>query len=46
MHAEAFQKKHVRRKPVAAVLAPHQLGVGISGGSQALGHAMRAGVHT
>ena len=30
---------------VGAALAPLQLGVGVSGGSQALGHAMRAGVH-
>ena len=27
-------------------LAPLQLGVGGSGGSQALGHAMRAGLHS
>ena len=31
--------------PEGAVLAPHQLGTGVSGGIQALGHAMRAGVH-
>ena len=31
---------------VGAALAPLQLGVGVSGGSQALGHAMRAGVHS
>ena len=31
---------------VGAALAPLQLGVGVSGGGQALGHAMRAGVHS
>ena len=32
--------------PVGAALTPLQLGVGVSGGSQALGHAMRAGVQS
>ena len=31
--------------PVGAALTPHQLGVGVSCSSQALGHAMRADVH-
>ena len=35
-----------KMSPVGTALAPHQLGVGVSGGSQSLGHAMRVGLHT